>query len=175
VDQLKEWSAQRQQALLERKQVLLRQLGDGPAEMTRRAVREQPSDPNAARLRAELDDLKVARQRESRLSEDRERELQRKLRVMESEATKLKGQALEGDKLGRRLQELSELLHKREQELLDERKSREAEREQFQGSHQALLMRIESLEKSARPTTPDEIQSAEARNVKIATWMRLKK
>ena len=175
VEQMKEWSAQRQQALVERKQVLLKQLGESPADMTRRALREQPSDPNAARLRAELDDLKVARQREAHLSEDRERELQRKLRVMEAEAAKLRGLALEGDKQGRRAQELSEQLRKREQELADERKSREAEREQFQGSQQALLMRIETLEKSSRPTTPDEIQSAEARNVKIATWMRLKK
>jgi hypothetical protein len=36
-------------------------------------------------------------------------------------------------------------------------------------------MRIETLEKAAKPTTPDEIQMAEARNVKLASWMRLKK
>jgi len=175
VEQLKEWSVQRQQALLERKQTLLMQLGGSPAEMTRRAVREQPSDPNAARLRAELDDLRVAHQRQVRLAEENERDLQRKLRVFESESTKLRALAAEGDKAGRRMQELSELLRKREQELADERKNREAEREQFQGSQQALLMRIDSLEKSSRSGTPDEIQSAEARNVKIATWMRLKK
>ena len=175
VEQLKEWSLRRQQALVERRQTLLKQLGDSPAEMTRRTLREQPSDPNAARLRAELDNLRVAHERELRLAEDRERDSQRKLRVLEAEAAKFQGLALEGEKMGRRMQEMSELLRKREQELSDERKNREAEREQFQGSQQALLMRIDSLEKASRPSTPDEIQSAEAKNVKIATWMRLRK
>ncbi len=175
VEQLKEWSAQRQQALVERRQTLLRQLGGSPAEMTRRSVREQPSDPNAARMRMELDNLRIAHERELRQAEDRERDMQRKLRVFEAEASKLQGQAIEGEKNGRRMLDLSELLHKREQELAEERKNRDAEREQFQGSQQALMMRIETLEKAAKPGTPDEIQMAEARNVKLASWMRLKK
>jgi hypothetical protein len=175
VEQLKEWSSQRQQALAERRQALLMQLGGSPADMTRRAVREQPADPNAARLRTEFDNLRVAHAREMRQAEDRERDLQRKLRVFESEAGTLRGLAVEGEKVGRRVQELSELLHKREQELAEERRNREAEREQFQGSLQTLLMRLDSLEKASRPATPDEIQAAEARNVKLATWMRLKK
>lgn len=175
IDQLKEWGGQRQQALLERRQSLLKQMGSSPAEMTRRAAREQPSDPNAARVRAELDNLRIAHQRELRQAEECERDLQRKLRVLEAESGKLLGQATEGEKMGRRVQELSEVLRKREQELSDERKSREAEREQYQSSQQALMMRIETLEKASRPTTPDEIQSAEARTVKLASWMRLKR
>jgi len=175
IDQLKEWGGQRQQALLERRQALLKQMGSSPAEMTRRAAREQPSDPNAARVRAELDNLRIAHQRELRQAEECERDLQRKLRVLEAESGKLLGQATEGEKMGRRVQELSEVLRKREQELSDERKSREAEREQYQSSQQALMMRIETLEKASRPTAPDEIQSAEARTVKLASWMRLKR
>ncbi len=175
VEQLKEWSTQRQQVLLERRQTLQKQLGGSPVEMTRRAVREQPADPNAARMRAELDNIRLTQQRELRLSEDRERDLQSKLRVLEAESAKLLGQVYEGEKAGRRMQELAEVLRKREQELADERKNRVAEREQFQGSQQALLRRIETLEKAAKPNTPDEVQSAEARSVKLASWMRLKK
>lgn len=175
VEQVKEWSSQRQVALLERKQTLLKQLGDSPSDMTRRAVRERPSDPNAARLRVELDELRAVNDRQVRLAEERERNLQRKLRVLEAESSKLQGLAVEGDKAERRLQELAELLRKREQELADERKNRAEERGQFQGSQQALLMRIEALEKTGRLTTPDEAQMVEARKVKIATWMRLKK
>jgi hypothetical protein len=175
VEQLKEWSVQRQQSLAERRQVLLKQLGSSPSDMTRRAVRERPPDPNAARLRMELDNLRIVHQRELRQAEERERDMQRKLRVFEAEASKLQGQATEGEKMGRRMQELSEALHKREQELADERKNRDGEREQLQGSQQALLMRIETLERAAKPNTPDEIQMAEARNVKLASWMRLKK
>ena len=175
MDQLKELGSQRQQVLLARRQLLIKQLGGSPAEMTRRVVREQPSDPNAARLRAELDNLRITYEREVSQAEERERGLQRKLRVLEAESGKLLGQAAEGEKISRRLQEMAEVLRKREQELADERKNREAECEQYQSSQQALLMRIETLEKGLKPSTPDEIQSLEARNVKLASWMRLKR
>ncbi len=175
LEQLKELGVQRQQAMIERKQTLLKQLGSSPTDMTRRASREQPADPNAARLRTEFDNLRVAHERDMRQAQERERELQRKLRVLEAEAGKLRAQAVEGEKLGRRLQEITEVLRKREQELADERKNREAERGQFTGSQQALLARLDSLERSSRPGTPDEMQAADARSVKLPGWMRLKK
>ena len=175
VEQLKEWSAQRLQSLVERRQILLKHMGDSPGEMTRRAVREQPSDPQTARLRAELENLRVTYQRELRFSETREREVQDKMRVLEAECSRLTGQAAEGEKRSQRLSELEDVLRRREHELSDERRARDAEREQFQSNQQALLLRIETLERSAKPTTPDEIQTAEARNVKLASWMRLKR
>ncbi len=175
MDQLKEIGGQRQQALLARRQLLVKQMGGSPAEMTRRVAREQPSDPTAARLRTELENLRVTYAREVSQAEERERGMQRKLRVLEAESEKLLGQAAEGEKTSRRLHEVEEVLRKREQELADERKNREAEREQYQSSQQALLMRIETLEKGLKPTTPDAIQSSEARNAKLASWMRLKR
>jgi len=175
LEQLKTWSTQRQQFLSELRQTLLQRLGVTPADMTRRALRGQPSDPNANRLRTEFDNMKVAYEREVRLATERERDLQRKIRVMEAEAGKWRERAAVGDKLGRRLQEMEEVLQNREQELADERKSREAEREQYQGNQQALLLRIEALEKASRPVTPDDVQAAEARAVKLASWMRLKR
>ena len=127
------------------------------------------------RLRTEFDNLRVAHERESRLAEERERELTRKLRILEAEAAKFQMLAAEGEKQGRRSQELGDQLARREHELSEERKNREAEREQFQCSQQALLSRIEALERASRPTAPEEIQSAEARNVRLASWMRLKR
>ena len=175
VEQLKELSVKRQQILMERRQTLLKHMGGSPGEMTRRAVREQPSDPQVARMRAELENLRVTYQREVRLSETKEREHQDKVRVLESESSRLLGQVVEGEKKGQRVQELEDLLRRREHELSDERRNHKAERDQFVASQQALLMRIETLEKSAKPATPEETQSAEAHNVKLATWMRLKR
>ncbi len=174
LEALKEWGAQRQAALADRRQALLRRLGDGPAEMTRRTLREQQPDPNTARLRKEIDELRMTYQQTVRQAEEREREQARRQRVLEAETTKFQLQVAEADKQRLRMQELEELLRKREQALADERKSREAEREQFQASQQALSMRIDALERAGRPTAPEEIQSAEARNVKIPAWMRLK-
>lgn len=175
VEQLKEWSALRQQALAERRQTLLKHMGENPVEMTRRAVREQPSDPQVARMRAEIESLRVTNQREARLAETMDREFQDKVRVLESESARLMSQVIEGEKRGLRVQELEEQIRRREQELSDERRNRDAEREQFQASQQALLKRIETLEKSAKPSTPEEAQLAEAHNVKLASWMRLRR
>ena len=175
VEQLKDWSVKRQHTLQERRQTLLKHMGGSPSEMTRRAVREQPSDPQVARMRAELENLRVTYQREVRLAELKERDLQDKVRLLESESSRLLGRIVEGDKKGQKLQELEELIRRREHELSDERRTREDERAQFVATQQALLMRIDTLEKSTKPVTPEETQAFEAHNVKLASWMRLKR
>ena len=173
-EQLKTWSAQRQQSLLERRQKLLKHLGGSPGDMTRRTAREQPSDPQAARLRADLENLRVTYQREMRLAETKERELQEKVRLLESESSRLLSQIVAGEKRSQQIEELEVQTRQREHELAVERKNREEEREQFEANQRALLMRIETLERAAKPSTPEEIQSSEARSVKLASWMRLK-
>lgn len=54
-----------------------------------------------------------------------------------------------GRKRSQRLSELEDVLRRREHEFSDERRARDAEREQFQSNQQALLLRIETLERSA--------------------------
>jgi len=173
-EQLKQLSAQRIDAIQERRQTLMKQLGGSPAEMTRLGAREQLSDPVTIRIRNEFDNLRFTHERDMRQAEERERDLQRKLHLFESEVGRLRELAIEGEKLGRRVQELTELLRRREGELTDERENYEAERIQFQGNQKALLTRIETLERSARPDMPDVVQATEAKTVKLASWMRFK-
>jgi len=175
-EQLRQSSSQRMESMQERKQALMKQLGNSPAEMTRLSAREQPSDPVVVRARNELDNLRFTHERDKRQAEERERELQRKLHLFESETGRLRELALDGEKLGRRVQELTEQLRRREVELAAARENNEAEREQFQGNQKALLARIESLERGLRPTdTPDTVQAADAKTVKLASWMRFKR
>jgi chromosome segregation ATPase len=174
-EQLRHVSTQRMAAMQERKQMLMKQLGNSPADMTRLSVREQPSDPSVKRIRNEFDNLRFTHERDMRQAQERERELQRKLQLFETEAGRLRGLALEGEKLARRVQELSEQLRRSEHDLAEERDKYTAEREQFQGSQKALLTRIESLERGTRPDTPDSIQATDAKTVKLASWMRFKR
>ncbi|MDD3583733.1 MAG: hypothetical protein PHG74_06925 [Kiritimatiellae bacterium] len=173
-EQLKNWSTQRQQSLMERRQKLLRHLGGSPDDMTRRTVRELPSDPQVARLRADLENMRVMHQREMRLAETKERELRDKVQLLETEGTRLHAQIIEGEKRVRQIEELEEQLRQRDHDMAAERKSREEEREQFEANQRAFLARIETLERAAKSNTPEGLQSAEARNVKLASWMRLK-
>ncbi len=173
LETLKQISLRRLDVIQERKQSLAKQLGTGPADMTRLSAREQTADPAAARIRSEFDNLRFVHERDMRSAEERERDLVRKLRMTEAEVNRLKTLALEGERAGKQAQELSDQLQRREHELAEERKVREAERSQFQTSHQALVARIENLERDA-PLPKQDLQMAEGKTGKLPSWMRLK-
>lgn len=173
LETLKQISLKRLDAIQERKQSLTKQLGSGPADMTRLSAREQTADPAAARIRSEFDNLRFVHERDMRSADERERDLVRKLRMTEAEANRLKTLALEGERAGKQVQELADQLQRREHELSEERKVREAERSQFQTSHQALVSRIENLERDV-PLPKQDLQMAEGKPAKLPTWMRLK-
>jgi chromosome segregation ATPase len=174
LEQLKQLSSKRLDALQERKQAMTRQLGNSPADMTRLSAREQTTDPASARIRTEFDNLRFVHERDMRAAEEREREWIQKFRVAETEANRLKALAREGERIGKQVQDLSEQLHQREHELAEERKVREAERAQFQSSHQALIARLESLERTENRSSPETPQAEEEKPNKFPQWMRFK-
>lgn len=173
LEQLKRMSLKRMDFIQERKQSLTRQLGASPADMTRLSAREQPSDPAAVRIRTEFDNLRFVHERDMRSAADRERELVRKVRIHETEANRLKALALDGERFGKQVQELKDVLQRREHELTEERKLHDSERVQFQSDHQALLSRLESLEREGQ-TEPLAPQTPEGKPGKLPIWMRLK-
>lgn len=173
LEHLKQMSMKRLDFIQERKQTLTRQLGNSPADMTRLSAREQVADPASARIRTEFDNLRFVHERDMRSAEDRERELLRKLRTYEAEANRLRTLAIEGERVGKQVQDLADQLHQREHELAEERKVRESERQQFQTDHQALVARIELLERGSQ-TEAQEPRGAEGKSGKLPSWMRLK-
>ena len=173
LEQLKQMSLKRLDFIQERKQMLTKQLGSSPADMTRLSAREQISDPAAARIRSEFDNLRFVHERDMHAAADRERELVRKVRQYEAEANRLKSLAVDGERTGKQVQDLSDQLHRREHELAEERKVRESERLQFQTNHQALVTRIETLEREGR-TEAQAAQTTDSKSSKLASFMRLK-
>jgi len=93
--------------------------------------------------------------------------------MAETEANRLRTLAREGESSGKQVQNLADQLHQREHELSEERKVRESERMQFQSSHQALLARLESLERSEK-REPQEPLTEEEKTNKFPQWMRFK-
>lgn len=175
LERFREWSAQRQEMLHERHQKLLRHIGDSPDEMIRLTQREQNEDPRLARLRAEVETLRVTCQQEERLAETREREWEERMHTQELCEARLRTQIAEIETRSKRIPELEEQLRNTLNELEMERKHREEEQQQFDTSQRALLTRINTLEQEARGSAPAEsLQATEARNVKLASWMRLK-
>ena len=175
-ESLKSLESERLKELEKHRQQLQNHLGASPVEMTSRAQREAFSDPNSVRLRSELDNLKLAHQRALNQFEERERDLTHKIKVMQADYTKMTDQLLEKERDSEALLAVTEKLNDTQLELGELRKAYEAERKQFVANNNALSARIVELESGgARGGRPEEIQSAEARGVKLASWMSFKK
>ena len=168
----RQYRRQRTERLLARRQEILRRLGTDADDMTRRALKAHPEDPRTAHLRQELDALRILQERSTLEADRRIRELSSKLRESTSEVKRLREQAADVTVIYRQLQDAREKLSAREKELVEERQKSEIERQQHAAAQQALLTRLSSLEMGMPGATN---QSREARSVRLAPWMGLKK
>lgn len=169
---LREYRRRRIDRLLARRQEILKRIGTDAEDMTRRALRLYPEDPRTVHMRQELDALRVLQERSAQEAERKVRDLAAKLRERDAEVKRLREQAADATVIYRQLQDVREKLMTREKELMEERQKSEAERQQHAAAQQTLLARLSSLEMGMPGTTN---QSREARNVRLAPWMGLKK
>lgn len=169
---LRQYRRQRTERLLARRQEILRRLGTDVDDMTRRALKAHPEDPRTAHLRQELDALRILQERSALEADRKIRDLSAKLRESASEVNRLREQAADVTVIYRQLQEAREKLSAREKDLVEERQKSEIERQQHAAAQQALLTRLSSLEMGMPGATN---QSREARSVRLAPWMGLKK
>lgn len=179
-ESLKKLMGARVESLIERRNILLRQIGGGPADMVRHLTRGQATDPNLNRLRDELTGLRRVHQQKMVQFEEQERERKLQLRVLESEVERLKTLAVIGEEADQRLAVMKDELRMREHELAEERKMRELEREQFDATNEALTMRIAALERSGQTgggggSNGGSSEEGDLRSVKLASWLSLQK
>ncbi|MBP5322040.1 MAG: hypothetical protein J6334_13770 [Kiritimatiellae bacterium] len=172
-EQLKTASQQRIAKMTEERQNLLRHVGSGPEEMARQTLRQQPSESQNARLRAELENQKVTFQRELEMHERQEQDLQRRMQLLESENAHLREEAGESERLRMRLSDAKDLLEQRQRELADERRRHDDDTKLFNESKQALLARIERLENPGAEPPPANPQPS-GKGPVFPVWMRLK-
>ena len=167
----KRWRV-RAERLLTRRQELLKRIGTDADDMKRRALIAHPEDPRTTNLRRELDALRLLNEKTARENEMRLRDLTQKLGEKTVEADRLRQMVGDATALSRQIQELRQKLQQREKELMEERQRAEEARRQHVATQQTLLARLSALESSLPGNTN---QSREARAVKLAPWMGLKK
>ena len=172
IDELRRLHQARRERLIARRQEILKRIGTDAEDMTRRALMAHPEDPRTAHMRQELEALRLLQEKATAESDRKIRDLSAKLRERDAEANRLRQQAADTTVLYRQLQEMRERLQRREKELMEERQKAEAERQQHAAAQQALLARLSALEMGLPGATN---QSREARSVRLAPWMGLKK
>ncbi len=176
-DEFRRRHQERADRLLERRRDLLRRAGANIEDMTRKALIERPEDPRTAQLRKELDELRRTSERKAIEAEHEIMSLNEKLRLRQAEQSR----TLEGMKdvtqLRAEVQALQEKLRLREQELMAERQQSEAMRQQQAMSQQTLMARLAQLESPSigTPQSMETNQSREARQVKLPSWMRIRR
>ena len=172
LDELRTIHQARRERLIARRQEILKRIGTDAEDMTRRALLAHPEDPRTAHMRQELEALRLLQEKAATESDRKIRDLSAKLRERDAEVKRLQQQAADTTILYRQLQEIRERLQRREKELMEERQKTEAERQQHAAAQQALMARLSALEMGLPGAT---LQSREARNVRLAPWMGLKK
>lgn len=163
--------------LLERRRELLKRSGVNIEDMTRKALLERPEDPRTAQLRKELEETRRLHERTMLDAESRVKELSEKLRRREAEDARAAERLKDVTQLRQEVQSLSERLQVREKELLAERQRNEELRQQQAARQQMLMARLASLESPSIGTTQtlSTNQSRETRQVKLPSWMRLRR
>ncbi len=172
LDELRRLHQARRERLIARRQEILKRIGTDAEDMTRRALMAHPEDPRTAHMRQELEALRLLQEKAAVESDRKVRDLSAKLRERDTEVKRLQQQAADTTVLYRQLQEVRERLQRREKELMEERQKTEAERQQHAAAQQALMARLSALEMGLPGATN---QSREARSVRLAPWMGLKK
>ena len=172
LDELRTIHQARRERLIARRQEILKRIGTDAEDMTRRALMAHPEDPRTAHMRQELEALRLLQEKAATESDRKIRDLTAKLRERDAEVKRLQQQAADTTILYRQLQEMRERLQRREKELMEERQKTEAERQQHAAAQQALMARLSALEMGLPGATN---QSREARSVRLAPWMGLKK
>ena len=172
LDELRRIHQSRRERLMCRRQEILRRIGTDAEDMTRRALLAHPEDPRTEQMRQELEALRLLQEKAALESDRKVRDLSAKLRERDAELNRMRQQAADMTGLYRQLQEARERLMRREKELMEERQKSEAERQRHAADQQTLLARLSALEMGLPGATN---QSREARSVRLAPWMGLKK
>lgn len=172
LDELRRLHQTRRERLITRRQEILKRIGTDAEDMTRRALMAHPEDPRTAHMRQELEASRLLQEKVAAESERKIRDLSTKLRERDTEVNRLRKQASDMTVIYRQLQETRERLMQREKELMEVRQKTEAERQEHAAAQQSLMARLSALEMGLPGATN---QSREARSVRLAPWMGLKK
>lgn len=145
----RELHAARQESIQTRIQAIQKMLAGDFPDNRRATPGQRIAGMDQTRLQSEVDSMRESQQKETRHFEEREAELLRRIRVLETEDARLRSQMETSDMESGKKFEYIETIRRREQELAQERRNHDLDREQFQSTRLALQRRIEELERAA--------------------------
>ena len=179
----------RQKQVRERIDKLVALRSGGLADAAERQARMRAEKAAIDRNKEEINNLRLENARNLQHAEAREQELQQRIRMLEIDLSQTKESARDADELRQRIIKLTDAVNDRDQIIVRERQERATEHQQLEQAQQALLQRLESLEKPAgehekaekraedeMPTDETPVQTPPRKKLFHATpWMTFKK
>lgn len=136
----------------------------GRATATERQAEMRAERAEAERKGEEIKNLRLEQARLEELAAAREKELQRRIRILEIDLDETKEAARETDALRAKVAQLEGAVNDRDQIIVRERKERSDEQQQLEQARDALLMRLETLEKNGTAAaSPDRASDASSK------------
>ena len=139
----------RQKQVRERIDELVALRSGGLADAAERQAKMRAEKAAIDRSKEEINNLRLENARNAKHAEAREQELQRRIRLLEIDLSQTKESARDADELRQRVMSLTDAVNDRDQIIVRERQERAAEHQQLEQAQQALLQRLENLEKPA--------------------------
>ena len=140
----------RQKQVRERIDELVALRSGGLADAAERQAKMRAEKAALDRNKEEINNLRLENARNIQHAEAREQELQRRIRLLEIELSQTKESARDADDLRQRVQNLTDAVNDRDQIIVRERQERAVEHQQLEQAQQALLQRLETLEKTSK-------------------------
>ena len=179
----------RQKQVRERIDKLVALRSGGLADAAERQARMRAEKAAIDRNKEEINNLRLENARNLQHAEAREQELQQRIRMLEIDLSQTKESARDADELRQRIIKLTDAVNDRDQIIVRERQERATEHQQLEQAQQALLQRLESLEKpigehekaekraeDEMPTDETPVQTPPRKKLFHATpWMTFKK
>ena len=179
----------RQKQVRERIDELVALRSGGLADAAERQARMRAEKAAIDRNKEEINNLRLENARNLQHAEAREQELQQRIRMLEIDLSQTKESARDADELRQRILKLTDAVNDRDQIIVRERQERASEHQQLEQAQQALLQRLESLEKPAgereetekhaeeeKPAAETPVQTPPRKKLFHATpWMTFKK
>ncbi len=150
LNSLFEEGQKRQKQVRERIDELVALRSGGLADAAERQAKMRAEKAALDRNKEEINNLRLENARNIQHAEAREQELQRRIRLLEIELSQTKESARDADDLRQRVQNLTDAVNDRDQIIVRERQERAVEHQQLEQAQQALLQRLETLEKTSR-------------------------
>ena len=137
----------RQKQVRERIDKLVAIRSGGLADAAERQAKMRAEKAANDRNKEEINNLRLENARNLQHAEAREQELQQRIRMLEIDLSQTKESARDADELRQRILKLTDAVNDRDQIIVRERQERASEHQQLEQAQQALLQRLEALEK----------------------------